>query len=118
MIKNIIVVGGGIGGTMTANNLVSKLYAEISRGEVRIILISNSPWHYYKPAFMYVAFGAFYKDELRRHQASLLRPEIDFVLDQVDGFERANHDFEFGNSAIRAPGNYAHAINGDSVYHC
>ncbi len=90
MIKNIIVVGGGIGGTMTANNLVSKLYAEISRGEVRIILISNSPWHYYKPAFMYVAFGAFYKDELRRHQASLLRPEIDFVLDQVDGFEFKN----------------------------
>lgn len=90
MIKNIIVVGGGIGGTMTANNLVSKLYPEISRGEVRIILISNSPWHYYKPAFMYVAFGAFYKEELRRHQASLLRPEIDFVLDQVDGFEFAN----------------------------
>lgn len=90
MIKNIIVVGGGIGGTMTANNLVSKLYPEISRGEVRIILISNSPWHYYKPAFMYVAFGAFYKDELRRHQASLLRPEIDFVLDQVDGFEFKN----------------------------
>lgn len=94
MIKNIIVVGGGIGGTMTANNLVSKLYPEISRGEVRIILISNSPWHYYKPAFMYVAFGAFYKDELRRHQASLLRPEIDFVLDQVDGFE-------FKNSRLR-----------------
>ncbi|HHX34380.1 MAG TPA: NAD(P)/FAD-dependent oxidoreductase [Gammaproteobacteria bacterium] len=90
MIKNIIVVGGGIGGTMTANNIVSKLYPEISRGEVRIILISNSPWHYYKPAFMYVAFGAFYKDELRRHQASLLRPEIDFVLDQVDGFEFKN----------------------------
>ncbi|MDD2224273.1 MAG: NAD(P)/FAD-dependent oxidoreductase, partial [Pseudomonas sp.] len=41
MIKTIIVVGGGIGGTMTANNLVSKLYAEISRGEVRVLLISN-----------------------------------------------------------------------------
>ena len=27
--KRIIVVGGGIGGTMTANNLVAKLYPEI-----------------------------------------------------------------------------------------
>lgn len=99
MIKNIIVVGGGIGGTMTANNLVSKLYPEISRGEVRIILISNSPWHYYKPAFMYVAFGAFYKEELRRHQASLLRPEIDFVLDQVDGFEFANSKLRMRSGA-------------------
>ena len=87
MIKNVIVVGGGIGGTMTANSLVEKLYPEISRGKVRVTLISNSPWHYYKPAFMYVAFGAFYKNELRRPQASLLRPEINFVLDEVEGFE-------------------------------
>ena len=87
MVQNIIVVGGGIGGTMTANGLVAKLYPEIKRGKVQVTLISNSPWHYYKPAFMYVAFGAFYKDELRRPQASLLRPEINFVLDEVEGFE-------------------------------
>ncbi|MCB1623071.1 MAG: NAD(P)/FAD-dependent oxidoreductase [Pseudomonadales bacterium] len=87
MVKNVIVVGGGIGGTMTANSLVAKLYPEVSRDKVRITLISNSPWHYYKPAFMYVAFGAFYKNELRRPQASLLRPEINFVLDEVEGFE-------------------------------
>ncbi|MDN6318957.1 MAG: NAD(P)/FAD-dependent oxidoreductase [Marinobacter sp.] len=90
MVQNIIVVGGGIGGTMTANNLVAKLYPEILRGKARITLISNSPWHYYKPAFMYVAFGAFYKNELRRPQASLLRPEINFVLDEVEGFEFKN----------------------------
>lgn len=101
MIKTIIVVGGGVGGTMTANNLVSKLYAEISRGEVRVILVSNSPWHYYKPAFMYVAFGVFYKEELRRHQASLLRPEIDFVLDQVDSFE-----FKQSRLRMRSGDNY------------
>lgn len=87
MIKDIVIVGGGIGGTMTANSLVTKLYPEIRRGKVRISLISNSPWHYYKPAFMYVAFGMFYKDELRRPQASLLKPEINFILDEVTGFD-------------------------------
>jgi len=49
MVQNIIVVGGGVGGTMTANNLVAKLYPEIIRHKVRVTLISNSPWHYYKP---------------------------------------------------------------------
>lgn len=87
MTKDIVIVGGGIGGTMTANSLVTKLYPEIRRGKVRISLISNSPWHYYKPAFMYVAFGMFYKDELRRPQASLLKPEINFILDEVTGFD-------------------------------
>jgi len=85
---------------MTANNLVAKLYPEIIRHKVRVTLISNSPWHYYKPAFMYVAFGAFYKNELRRPQASLLRPEIDFVLDEVEGFEFKNSRLRMSSGKI------------------
>ena len=86
-IQDIIVVGGGIGGTMTANNLVTKLYSEIRAGKARVSLISNDPWHYYKPAFMYVAFGMFYKNELRRPLHSLLKPEVNLLLDQVSGFD-------------------------------
>lgn len=87
MVKRVVVVGGGIGGTMTANNLVAKLYPEVSSGEVEVMLLSDSPWHYYKPAFMYVAFDMFYKDELRRKQQSLLRPEINFQVDKVVAFD-------------------------------
>lgn len=86
-VQDIIVVGGGIGGTMTANNLVTKLYPEIRAGKARVSLISNDPWHYYKPAFMYVAFGMFYKDELRRPLHSLLKPEVNLLLDSVEGFD-------------------------------
>src|SRR5690554_2889196 len=86
-IQDIIIVGGGIGGTMTANNLVTKLYPEIRAGKVRISLISNSPWHYYKPAFMYVAFGMFYKNELRRPLHTLLKPEVNLLIDEVTGFD-------------------------------
>jgi len=87
MSKHILVVGGGIGGTMTANSLVAKLYPEISNGKVRVSMLSDSPWHYYKPAFMYVAFDMMFKDELRRKQRSLLRPEIDFRVDAVTEFD-------------------------------
>lgn len=86
-IQDIIVVGGGIGGTMTANNLVTKLYPEIRAGKARVSLISNDPWHYYKPAFMYVAFGKMYKDELRRPLHTLLAPEVNLLIDEVEAFE-------------------------------
>lgn len=94
MKKRIIIVGGGIGGTMTANTMVAKLYKEIRAGQVEVMMISNSPWHYYKPAFMYVAFDMYHKDELRRKQASLLRPEVRFVVEDVEAFE-------FKNSRLR-----------------
>ncbi|WP_198970044.1 NAD(P)/FAD-dependent oxidoreductase [Xylophilus sp. ASV27] len=89
MAHHILIIGGGIGGTMTANHLVTKLYPEVITGKVRITLLSNSPWHYYKPAFMYVAFNAFFRDELRRKQRGLLRPEIDFQVEEVEAFDFA-----------------------------
>ena len=89
MTKYILVVGGGIGGTMTANSIVAKLYPEVARGAVKVTLLSDSPWHYYKPAFMYVAFDMFFEGELRRKQQSLLRPEIDFRVDKVTSFDYA-----------------------------
>ncbi|AKP89773.1 NAD(P)/FAD-dependent oxidoreductase [Achromobacter ruhlandii] len=87
MSKRIVVVGGGVGGTMLANQLVHKLYPEVSAGKVSIMLLSDSPDHYYKPAFMYVAFNLFFQEELKRPERSLLRPEIDFRVDKVTRFD-------------------------------
>lgn len=36
---------------------------------------------------MYVAFGMFYKNELRRPLHTLLKPEVKLLLDQVSGFD-------------------------------
>lgn len=94
MVQRILIVGGGIGGTMTANHLVTKLYPEIRKGKVSVTMLSNSPWHYYKPAFMYVAFDMFYLDELRRKQQTLLRPEVDFQLEEVRHFDFNANELE------------------------
>lgn len=87
MSKRIVIVGGGVGGTMLANQLASKLYPEILRGEVSIALLSNSPDHFYKPAFMYVAFNQFFEEELKRPERSFLRPEISFHIEEVIHFD-------------------------------
>jgi len=72
---------------MLANQLVGKLYPEVLRGDVSITLLSSSPDHYYKPAFMYVAFSQFFEEELKRPERSLLRPEISFHVEEVTRFD-------------------------------
>ncbi|CNF08942.1 FAD/NAD(P)-binding oxidoreductase [Yersinia nurmii] len=83
----IVIIGGGTGGTILANLLAGKLRRDIVSKKVEIILMSDSPMHYYKPAFMYVAFNLFLKQELERPQKSLLRPEISFIIDKAEGFD-------------------------------
>ncbi|AJX33361.1 NAD(P)/FAD-dependent oxidoreductase [Burkholderia oklahomensis] len=89
MSTQILIVGGGLGGTMLANQLASKLFDEVVRNDVRLTLLSDSPDHDYKPAFMYVAFGACFRNELTRAERSLLRPEIAFVVDRATHFDFA-----------------------------
>ncbi|HUL90995.1 MAG TPA: FAD/NAD(P)-binding oxidoreductase [Burkholderiales bacterium] len=83
----ILVVGGGTGGTIVANNLSRRLAREIRAGKVVITMLSASERHMYQPGLLYVAFGQMSPDELYRDQASLLEPSIAFHVDPVTNFD-------------------------------
>lgn len=83
----ILVVGGGTGGTIVANNLARRLAKEISAGKVQLTMLSASYRHMYQPGLLYVAFGQMMPDELYRDQASLLESSIDFQVDPVEKFD-------------------------------
>jgi sulfide:quinone oxidoreductase len=82
----ILVVGGGMGGTILANNLARRLRAEMKSGKVRLEMLSASDKHAYLPGLLYVAVGRMTPDELYRDQASLLEPGIAFAVDPVEQF--------------------------------
>lgn len=82
----ILIVGGGMGGTILANNLARRLASELQQGSARITMLSASERHMYQPGLLYVAFGRMAPDELYRDQKSLLEPGIDFHVDPVEHF--------------------------------
>ncbi|HET9579882.1 MAG TPA: FAD-dependent oxidoreductase [Usitatibacter sp.] len=82
----ILVVGGGMGGTILANNLARRLKGEMQAGKVRIEMLSASDKHVYLPGLLYVAVGRMSPDELYKDQASLLEPGIAFSVDPVEQF--------------------------------
>ena len=83
----ILIVGGGTGGTIIANNLARRLDSEIRAHTAKITMLSASDMHMYQPGLLYVAFGQMMPDELYRKQATLLESSIEFHVDPVDKFE-------------------------------
>jgi sulfide:quinone oxidoreductase len=82
----ILIVGGGMGGTILANNLARRLSNEMRSGKARITLLSASERHMYQPGLLYLAVGRMTPDELYRDQASLLEQGIEFHVDPVEEF--------------------------------
>lgn len=82
----ILIVGGGMGGTILANSLARRLTAELKAGKARITMLSASDKHMYQPGLLYLALGRMTPDELYRDQASLLEPGIEFHVDPVEEF--------------------------------
>lgn len=82
----ILIIGGGMGGTILANNLARRLAPELKTGKARITMLSASERHFYQPGLLYLAFGRVTPDELYRDQASLLEPGIEFFVDPAEQF--------------------------------
>lgn len=82
----ILIVGGGMGGTILANNLARRLKGELKANKAQITMLSASDKHMYQPGLLYVALGRMAPDELYRDQASLLEPGIQFHADPVEEF--------------------------------
>ncbi len=82
----ILVVGGGMGGTILANNLARRLSGEIKDGKASVTMLSASDKHMYQPGLLYVAVGKMAPDELYRDQVSLLESSITFRVDPVTKF--------------------------------
>jgi sulfide:quinone oxidoreductase len=83
----ILIVGGGMGGTILANNLARRLAPELRAGKVQVSMLSASDKHMYQPGLLYLCLGRMTPDELYRDQASLLEPGIEFKVDPVETFE-------------------------------
>ena len=82
----ILIVGGGMGGTILANNLARRLVGEVRSGKAKITMLSASDKHMYQPGLLYTAFGRITPDELYRDQAGLLEPGVEFIVDPVTEF--------------------------------
>jgi sulfide:quinone oxidoreductase len=85
--QRVVVLGGGVGGTLTANLTARKLKHEIANGEARVTVVDATGAHAYQPGYMYIAMGGEHAEKLVRPERSLLDKNVELVVDTVTAID-------------------------------
>ncbi len=79
--NRILILGGGVGGTLTANLLAKRLLGR--RDDVSVTLVDATGEHVYQPGFMYLTMGGERAERLHRPERSLLDHRIALVVGEI-----------------------------------
>jgi sulfide:quinone oxidoreductase len=95
--QRILILGGGVGGTLTANLLAKKLRRQIERGEAEVTVVDLTGTHTYQPGFMYIAMGGERAEKLQRPERSLLDSKVQLVVGEIVGIDESTRTVELSD---------------------
>jgi sulfide:quinone oxidoreductase len=88
--SQIVILGGGVGGTLVANLLARKL----TRKQATITVIDRTGRHSYQPGWLYIPFGGAPPERLERAERSLLARSVRLLVGDVRQIDRTNQQIE------------------------
>lgn len=78
--KNIVILGAGTAGTMMANKLVRALPEKAWR----VTVVDRDDTHLYQPGLLFLPFGAYREDEIKKPRKGLFDPRVKLRLSGVE----------------------------------
>lgn len=82
--KNILIIGGGTGGIMTAAQLQKK-------GKYTITILEPAEFHYYQPAWTLVGADTYDFEKTKRTMASVMPQGVNWVKEYAEKLDPANN---------------------------
>jgi len=77
---NVVVIGGGTGGTLAANLLAKQLHNDVHAGRAQIHLISGSEKrHIFQPGYLHIAFSNLEPKNIIHNESELVSAEVHLV---------------------------------------
>ena len=95
--QRVVVLGGGVGGTLAANLIARKLKKPIAKGEASVTVVDLTGRHTYQPGFMYIAMGGEKAEKLVRGEKSLLDSNINLVVADVTRIDASGQSVELAS---------------------
>jgi sulfide:quinone oxidoreductase len=86
MAAEVLILGGGVGGTVVAN-----LVAKHASGDAHVTVVDATGIHVYQPGLLYVAVGKERPSALQRPETKLLRDDVSLVVDSASRVDPVAH---------------------------
>ena len=84
--KTIVILGGGVGGIVVANELRRRL-----GHEHKVVLVEKNPVHAFAPSFLWLMTGDRQPDKITKPVRSLVRQGVELVQGEAKSIDIANH---------------------------
>ena len=81
MNKHIVILGGGTGGTLTANRL--RRHYKHDSG-VTVTVVDQSGDHLYQPGLLFLPFGLTHAEDITRSRPRQLQRGIEYIEQAID----------------------------------
>ena len=94
--KQIVILGGGTGGTMTANRLRRRY--DPDEAEIHVVDLDNR--HVYQPGLLFVPFGLAHLDDVVRSRSRQLRSGIVFHEREVESVSTERDEVVLDDGAV------------------
>ena len=81
--KKLLILGAGTAGTMLAN----RLSHELDLSEWRITIVDQDEVHYYQPGFLFIPFGIYGENDVRKPKRDYLPAGVDMIMSEIELIE-------------------------------
>ncbi len=82
--KNIVILGSGTAGTIMANHLTKKL----QKNQWQITLVDQYSSHYYQPGFLFIPFGTYKPEDVKRTVEEFLPKSVHLIKEKIDKIDK------------------------------
>lgn len=94
--KQVVILGAGTSGTMTANKLVQ----ELPKNEWQITIVDKDFVHYYQPGFLFIPFGIYTPEQVVKPKKKFLPKGVNYIISDIEAVDAEANKVSLKNGTV------------------